>query len=137
MPSSRLPMAEGLLLCQQNNYPFWVLPGGTLEPGEGIAACAIREMQEEAGLTITLDKLLYVADWVTPTHQVHEVYFLGRYASGVLQTDAVENIQRLQCVTPAQLDTLTLQPACVAQAIRRDWPQQFAHTQGQYLGVFS
>ncbi|MEM0950933.1 MAG: NUDIX hydrolase [Cyanobacteria bacterium P01_H01_bin.74] len=54
----------GVLLVQQNNKPFWVFPGGTLEPGEGLFDCGIREIDEELTLSIEIKKILYLADFV-------------------------------------------------------------------------
>jgi 8-oxo-dGTP diphosphatase len=132
-----LPMQGQLLVCQQNQHPFWVLPGGTLEPGEGVEACAIREVQEEMGLTITLSKLLYVTDWITPTRQVHELYFLGVHQAGQLQQGREANIQQVQLVDPLNLpDKRPLQPALVAQALQQHWPTGFVHVQGHILGTY-
>jgi 8-oxo-dGTP pyrophosphatase MutT (NUDIX family) len=41
-------------------FVFWVTPGGEVEPGEDDRAAAIRELQEELGLTLTL---------IGPVHQ--------------------------------------------------------------------
>ena len=133
-----LPMQGQLLVCQQNQHPFWVLPGGTVEPGEGVEACAIREMQEEVALTIAVEKLLYITDWITPNRQVHELYFLGRYLSGQFEYGREANIQQLKLIDPVngQLD-MPLQPALVAEAIKRDWTNSFASVQGLVLGTYT
>ncbi len=34
----------------------WVLPGGHIDPGEGFEECAIREVFEETGIQIEMDK---------------------------------------------------------------------------------
>lgn len=45
-----------VLLIQRGNHPFkgfWALPGGFMEKDENAEQCAIREMQEETGVTLT------------------------------------------------------------------------------------
>ena len=56
---------EGRLLIIRQDMPDgrqWYLPGGQLEPGETIEKGIIREMREETGLEVAMEKLLAVSD---------------------------------------------------------------------------
>lgn len=49
----------------------WESPGGKLEFGEELEEALIREMKEEVGLDVTVEKLLYTSTFFThPTRQV-------------------------------------------------------------------
>jgi ADP-ribose pyrophosphatase YjhB (NUDIX family) len=122
--------ANHVLVMRQNGKPFYVLPGGTLEAGEGVAACAIRELQEEANLSISLNQLLAVGDFIAPQRQVVEVFFsatLGEaYPPHQLPTFSApypENIDAIEWVSYPAFMTLVVQPAPAHQAIGQLWQQ--------------
>jgi len=44
----------------KNNRSFWVLPGGSIEAGESPEDAARREMCEETGFAIRIERLLFI-----------------------------------------------------------------------------
>jgi ADP-ribose pyrophosphatase YjhB (NUDIX family) len=57
----------------------WSLPGGQLQRGETLAQCLIREMREETGLEVALDRLLYVCDRIGDgVHVLHITFAVTR-----------------------------------------------------------
>jgi len=72
---------EKILLLNQNvnESRSWSLPGGTLEERETLKECLVREMQEETGLVVEVQNLLYVCDLITEsTHVVHITFLIKR-----------------------------------------------------------
>jgi 8-oxo-dGTP diphosphatase len=57
-----------VLLVKPNYRDHWSLPGGVLEHGEPPHLGCAREVEEEVGLNITVDRLL-VVDWAAPDHE--------------------------------------------------------------------
>lgn len=51
---------DEVLLCLRNDYDLWNLPGGGVESGESPWQAVIREVQEETGLIVEIEKLLGV-----------------------------------------------------------------------------
>ena len=80
MPSDRpaptvdvvIALEDGIVLVRRRYPPLgWALPGGFVDVGESVEAAAIREAQEETGLDVTLDQLLYVYSDPSRDHRMH------------------------------------------------------------------
>lgn len=103
------------------NHLFWKFPGGGLEFGEGTLECAIREGQEELGITITPLHLLGITDTYVPSlfkegEQVLAVYYLASCEDydKVPALPEIPNDDRsagMIWISPSGFDTLPLELA--------------------------
>jgi len=60
--------AGAILLLQRTDTGLWTIPTGGLKKGETISQCAIRECEEETGLTVEITGLVGV--FSTPDHVI-------------------------------------------------------------------
>lgn len=51
-----------MVRLQRPGKSFWVLPGGAIEKGETPQEAAVREVREETGLEVAIDRLLFVEE---------------------------------------------------------------------------
>ena len=65
-------------------YDFWVPPGGSLEGNESIFECAKREVFEETGLNVELDRILYIQEFWEPGYHFCKFFILCKAFSGTL-----------------------------------------------------
>ena len=80
--ASTVVLSEGkILLIQRTDNNLWGIPGGLVEVGEVLAEAALRELEEEAGVSGNAVDLLAVFDsrlWksYTRTHLLHFVFLV-------------------------------------------------------------
>lgn len=133
-----------LLLVRQNNRPFWVFPGGTLEVEEGLEECAIREMKEEIDLDVSIEKTLYLADFLLDSPQgvrhTIDVFMLARYEGGEPVMTLDENLNEMGFFSleevQAMAETPGIEPRVATQRLLADWPEDFQNANGVYLGKY-
>jgi mutator protein MutT len=63
----------------------WCLPGGTVQRGETLKQCLLREVKEETGLEVEIERLLYVCDRIEPDVHVLHITFAVRRVGGELR----------------------------------------------------
>jgi 8-oxo-dGTP pyrophosphatase MutT (NUDIX family) len=80
-----------VLLVEPTYKDHWEVPGGSVEAGESPAAAAVRELEEELGLTVRLGRLL-VTDWVPPRPDRTEGLMLV-FDGGVLTAEQTARIR--------------------------------------------
>jgi 8-oxo-dGTP diphosphatase len=96
---------EALLLVRHqkpDRDPYWVLPGGRLEPGETIPECASREVAEETGLKASFSGILYVSEFLREGR--HTIDVVARMA---LEGDEEASLGSDPEVEPGTEPTLT------------------------------
>jgi ADP-ribose pyrophosphatase YjhB (NUDIX family) len=89
-----------VLLVQERSDGCWTLPGGWCDVLESPSEAVAREVQEEAGLSVTVDKLVAVLDREKQGHRPHlpfhvyKLFFLchetSRIAPDPTETSAID-----------------------------------------------
>jgi 8-oxo-dGTP diphosphatase len=50
--------AGRVLLTRRSDFPLWVAPGGHMDRGETVQDCCLREVKEETGLDVEIERLI-------------------------------------------------------------------------------
>ena len=66
------------------DYPYWMPPGGGLEFGETLQDAVKRELLEETGISVQVNDLWYVNEYINKPWHAIEFYFKCSYESGEL-----------------------------------------------------
>jgi len=65
---------EGDILIQEDaKTGFYIIPGGRLEYSENLPSCLLRELKEEAGITVKPERLVYIVEVIED--KKHEILF--------------------------------------------------------------
>lgn len=125
--------ANRVLLIHRYNHDreYYVVPGGGVEAGETLEQAARREIKEETGLDIELDR--QVGDYLNRGQPEH--YFLAARFSGTLglggpelAEQSAENIFQLEWVSLSQVAALPLKPEFIKKMILEQFGGMIEHT---------
>jgi ADP-ribose pyrophosphatase YjhB (NUDIX family) len=83
-----------ILLVEREDFLVWCIPGGMVDTGETLAEAARRELREETGLEVVLDRLVGVYSEPERFQRgLHVVLFAGHIRSGELHPQPEEILQ--------------------------------------------
>ena len=129
---------DGALLLvrheKPDREPYWVLPGGRLEPGETIPECAERELMEETGLEGRFLGVLYVSEFLQ--EERHTVDITARIeaprgeanlgSDPEVEEGSEPTLKELRWVEAGELAEIPLLPGWIKERLLQDaewgWP---------------
>lgn len=123
-----------LVRHRKGNRLYWVLPGGRLEYGETFHECAVRELKEETGLDVEVEKFVFLSEAIAPDRSRHivNIYLKGRIVGGTLRLGNEPVLAGVDLIPLADLERLTLFPP-IGKKILEAIPTGFSGGI-QYLG---
>ena len=83
---------DGKILLVHENNGTWALPGGWCDVDQSIASNTVKEVKEETGLNVFVEKLIAVQDWrkhnvTNYAYGVVKIFSLCKYKSGKFESN--------------------------------------------------
>lgn len=103
---------DGAYFATQRGYGefegMWEFPGGKIEPSESRELALKREIQEELGIDITIDKFMCTTDYDYPSFHLTMHCYLCSIASGEIE---LREHKSARWLSAEQLDSVEWLPA--------------------------
>ena len=103
---------DGAYFATQRGYGefegMWEFPGGKIEPGESRESALKREIQEELGIDITINKFLCTTDYDYPSFHLTMHCYLCSIESGTIE---LREHKAAQWLSMELLDSIEWLPA--------------------------
>jgi 8-oxo-dGTP pyrophosphatase MutT (NUDIX family) len=123
-----IPMNDGIVAVQhqRNNRVYWLPPGGMVEADETMPEAGAREVEEETGMTVRVQRLLYIREPQSKSN-ILEFFMLGEriegdpaYRDNPHDDAHLEDVAVLSLDTIESDDSLTFYPEAIRQRLRDD-----------------
>ena len=122
-----------LVKYHEKGRTYLVCPGGGVNSEEGLPQAAIREVKEEAGLDVRVQKILFIEDLYGEHYRVTKVWFLCAVTGGILertQGAIDEKIKDVKWYNRKELDDFTVYPPPIKETaweefVNSGWKVQY------------
>lgn len=108
-----------LVKHKKGTRQYWVLPGGRLEYGETFDECGVREVKEETGLDVEIEKMIYISEAIAPDRSRHivNIYLLARLVGGTMRLGDEPVLAGVEFCPLDELKTMSLYPPVSLQIL--------------------
>jgi ADP-ribose pyrophosphatase YjhB (NUDIX family) len=118
-------------------YDFWVPPGGKLQGEESIFDCARRETMEETGLSVVLDRIIYIVEYADPGYHFCKFFIRCKKFDGNLTLANKEQgetfLVNARFFSKADMEGIDVRPPILKDRFWDDLEAGFPET--RYLGL--
>ena len=122
---------------EHGRYDFWVPPGGKLQGDESIFDCAQRETMEETGLSVVLDRIVYIAEYAEQGYHFCKFFIRCKRFDGNLTLANKEPeetfLANARFFSKADMEGIDVRPAILKDRFWDDLETGFPQT--RYLGL--
>lgn len=110
-----------ILLVKHRKGPrqYWVLPGGRMEYGETFFECGVREVKEETGIDVEVERIIFLSEAIAPDRSRHivNVFMTAKPVGGTLKLGNEPVLAGLEFKPLEELRSLSLYPPVSLQVL--------------------
>ena len=116
------------ILLLHSRHGYWFLPGGRCEAGEFSRDAVIRELKEEMGADIEIERPVFLNENIFSVQEtkIHEIgiYYTGGFKdSSLYETEEIKGIEEgkgyiFKWFSPSDLDEIEIRPEIVKEKLK-------------------